>query len=116
MAAIVSLEIFSGRPDPNWSLTGKQQAEFERLIASAPVVARLLGPRDEPLGYRGFRVHIDHAGAAPSDLKIYDGWISGGQTREDSGRAIERWLLDTAGSSIPNDLAAYVRSEIDASP
>ncbi len=53
----VSMNIFSGRPNPAWRLTRQQAAEFlERLAAEAPPV-----PPDEPpvLGFRGFTVEGD---------------------------------------------------------
>jgi hypothetical protein len=116
MAAIVTLEVFSGRPDPNWPLTPLQQAEFERRVAGAPIAPMSAGVQNEPLGYRGFRVQINRPGAQPSELKVHQGWIRDGQTREDLGRALEQWLLDTGRGSIPTDLANYVGSEIQNGP
>ena len=116
MTAIVTLQVFSGRPDPNWPLTGKEEAEFERLVAGAPIAARPPNSLDEPLGYRGFRVHIDRVGASPSEFRVYHGWIMGTQIREDRGRVLERWLLNTGHGSIPSDLATYIQSEINAGP
>jgi hypothetical protein len=116
MAAIVTLEVFSGRPDPNWLLTDNDEAEFERLVASAPVAARPASSQVEPLGYRGFHVRIKHSGTRPTHVKIFDGWIKGRGTRKDPGRVLERWLLTTAHGAIPNDLTAYIQSEINVSP
>jgi hypothetical protein len=109
MAVIVTLEVFSGRPNPEWNLTPTQSAEFERRLAALP--AGIAGP-DEPLGYRGFSVR---GRAAP--VRVFRGQVmNGDQLLADPGRRLERWLLDSGRSSIDPGLAAHIDSEIAAGP
>ena len=54
MAAIATLLIYSGRPDPDWALTAE---DLERLASiAAGLTPTEGGPPEGGLGYRGFRV------------------------------------------------------------
>jgi hypothetical protein len=117
MAVLVTLEVFSGRPNPHWSLTETQQAEFDRRVAGAPVVARNAPIPAKPLGYRGLRARVDTPGAATAEIRVYKGKIGGrGELREDPGRALEQWLLDTGRTSLSASLVAHVNAEIASAP
>ncbi len=50
----VTLGIYSGRPDPTWTLTGAEAAAVERAIEALPETAGT--PPEGGLGYRGFTV------------------------------------------------------------
>jgi hypothetical protein len=116
MAVLVTLDVFSGRPDPNWSLTAVQEAELTRRLAVLPTVARR-PQQDEPLGYRGFRVQLHAKGNHASELRVFNGYIVGPRRiNVDRGRALELWLLNTGQTSISSDLAAYISGEIAAVP
>ena len=109
MAVIVTLEVFSGRPNPEWSLAPAQSAEFERRLAALGVG---VAGQDEPLGYRGFSVR---GRAAP--VRVFRGQVMNGRRAlADPGRGLERWLLDSGRGSIDPGLAAYVDSEIASGP
>jgi hypothetical protein len=116
MAAIVVLDVFSGRPNPTWRLSDQQETEFARRVASAPPATASSGVPGEPLGYHGFRVRVDGPAKQSLEFRIFRGWILDAQTRADPGRALERWLLTTAQGSIPADLAAYIGGEINTRP
>jgi hypothetical protein len=112
---IVTLDVFSGRPNPEWTLTANEEAEFIRRLASAPIKVTRAPFLEEPLGYRGFRVRTAHVGRTPTELRVYNGWITDrGQTREDVGRGMERWLLDTGLATIGPDLAKHLAIEISS--
>jgi hypothetical protein len=116
MSAVVTLEVFSGRPDPHWSLTAREEVELDRRVSNASII-RAPARHDEPLGYRGFRIHINAARGRDTDIWIYNGCIvARGQTRKDRGRYIERWLLKTGKTELPSELAAYVDGEIAGKP
>ena len=100
-AAVVRLLVYSGVPDPEWSL---DDAELEAL---AERVARSLqGPSTEPpppwlLGYRGFFVHVERpVGQLPTEFRVFRGTLithDDGQesARRDDGR-VEELLLEQA--------------------
>jgi hypothetical protein len=110
MAILVTLQVFSGRPDPSWTLSDAEAAEFSRRVADAPPATATL-PAQERLGYRGFRLEdMAHGGLS---VRVYDGAIvASSQLRSDPGRALERWLLTTGTKHIDAGLRSYVAGEI----
>jgi hypothetical protein len=109
MGVIVTLETFSGRPNPEWSLAPPQIVEFERrLDGLRPVSGGGAADQDEPLGYRGFTVRD---GDAP--VSVFRGRVTKGRKAlADPGRQFERWLLHTGVDSLAPGLTDYVNSEI----
>ncbi len=89
----VVLGIYSGRPDPAWTLTDEQAAALDRALARLP---RAVGePPSGGLGYHGFTI-IRAAGT----LVAYHGAIAapGNGPRallSDPARNVERFLLET---------------------
>jgi hypothetical protein len=106
----VTLGIYSGRPDPTWTLTGAEAAAVERAIQALPQVAGT--PPEGGLGYHGFTV------ASPGrTLTAYQGVVStgggGGPTvlRSDPGRTVERLLLELGRTHLaPAEIAEAERS------
>ena len=90
----VTLGIYSGRPDPAWTLTDEQAAALDLALAALP---RAVGePPIGGLGYHGFT--IDRARPAPSSPT--GGAVAApGEGRRaflsDPARTIERLLLET---------------------
>jgi hypothetical protein len=110
MTIVVTLDVFSGRPDPHWNLPAAQNTEFERRLAALPPAP--VAQPDTPLGYRGFTVS-----GRPEPVQVFRGRVTAGQkTLADPGRDLERWLLDTGRNSIDSSLAGYVGSEIASGP
>jgi len=94
----VSLGLYSGRPDPSWTLTDAQSAELGRLIDSLP--SAVGEPPQGGLGYHGFSIGAADAGGADRMLVAYRGAIAtlgsgSGPYRQDAARTVERYLLDT---------------------
>jgi hypothetical protein len=95
----VTLDVFSGRPNPSWSLSADEQQELVRRLQGLPSVD---GPSPEgDLGYRGFRlVSSAPKSALPSELVVTKGMVTirdNGATRHYlDANGIESWLLDQA--------------------
>jgi len=94
----VTLGIYSGRPDPVWSLTGEEAAGLEQLLATLP------DGTDTPpvggLGYHGFTIERPR-----STLIAYQGVVAppgeGPRTvKSDPTRSVERYLLEIFRSQI----------------
>jgi hypothetical protein len=110
----IELDIFSGRPNPTWSLDDEQAAEllasFKALAASASQETFFDG-----LGYRGFRI----AGLRGYDEVRVRGEIvetrqgSAWSRRYDQSRSLERFLLETSKAHIDDDLYRRIASEIE---
>lgn len=118
---IVTLSVFSGRPDPTWDLSPKQDQELRLQLAA--LAATTPGTFPETLGYRGISVQFFESNGSPHSVQIYGGRAriaSGEQVAwlADPDRALELWLLDT-GVMQNDDVAALepsIRAEILGQP
>ncbi|HKP36400.1 MAG TPA: hypothetical protein VJT71_06040, partial [Pyrinomonadaceae bacterium] len=70
----VELDVFSGRPNPRWSLTSE---EAEDLLARISRLVSYSGRRELPpaLGYRGFNVYSATTGAPRPWLHVGRGVV-----------------------------------------
>jgi len=112
----VTLDIFSGRPNPTWQLAGAAAEDLARRLRAAPAVTpaapRPVAPPD--LGYRGFVLRPEAAGEAEHETRVYGGLIAGPQGEQlDSGRQLERWLLATAGDRLDRPVFEHVLHSLD---
>jgi hypothetical protein len=93
----IELDIFSGMPNPTWTLTDAEAVTFvERLAALRRAAASHLSGN---LGYRGFIVQCT-ARADSQLIQVQTGkvHITEGSTKayaDDEDRQLERWLLST---------------------
>jgi hypothetical protein len=100
MASVV-LDIFSGRPNPSWTVP---LVEVERWLTSLPA-SRRAGADEEGLGYRGLVVTSDKQrvrvfnGAVKIGAATIDTAAIGPATLDDPGRRFETWLL-AAGEKV----------------
>jgi len=110
MPATVTLDVFSGRPNPEWTLDAAQEAQLRARLAS------LSTTRDAPLeppglGYRGLLLRLD---TGPK-FRVCAGTVAGpGTLLLDRGRALERWLLASAGARLDAGLLSYIQDELDS--
>jgi hypothetical protein len=96
---LVTLEVFSGRPNPSWTLSAEQEQELIRRLQSLPPSDR--SPAGGGLGYRGFRiVNNSRRAQVPSEVVVAEGLVT---VRDDRGtrhhtdvNGIESWLVEQA--------------------
>lgn len=104
----VELDVFSGRPNPAWTLPRAQGAELDALIGQLPAMAAPDAPFDG-LGYRGVVVRDP---ARPGWSLVAMGDVvrvasgDGSKAYSDIGASVERWLLDRAGEAVDPALLA----------
>lgn len=112
--AEVELDIFSGMPNPIWTLTDDEAESFaSRLAALSPISAA------EPvnnLGYRGFLVQLTQ-GADVQSVRIFRSVVevSRNSTKSyvrDRDRALEWWLLSTGKPHMTEDVFQLVEREM----
>jgi hypothetical protein len=94
----VTLGIYSGRPDPSWTLTDVQAAALVGQLASLPVTSGT-APQGG-LGYHGFSILLHQAAQADQTVVAYRGDVTvpgdaPGTYRADPQRAVESTLLET---------------------
>lgn len=106
----VELDIFSGRPNPVWSLSEKQVNEMDAIIETLPATTASV-PTRPGLGYRGFVV--TGLPEPARRLDVFEGFVAiagGGRTefRSDRERKLERFLLDSAGAELSDAIRRRV--------
>ncbi|MCX6952110.1 MAG: hypothetical protein NTV51_08075 [Verrucomicrobia bacterium] len=115
MSLTVTLNVFSGRPNPTWTVPEGAAAELsERLSKLTSTLNLKPAGGVSTLGYRGFSVR---SGDAQSATFIHGGAVDLGQfspTLLAKDREIEKWLLSTAGSAVPDNVKAHVKSSLKA--
>jgi len=72
---IVELDVYSGRPNPTWSLSAGQIAELLEALQELPPADKLTG--ENALGYRGFLLsNPDRMGGLAPHIRIYGGVVT----------------------------------------
>ena len=96
----IELDIFSGRPNPRWTLNAAEEAELLQRLLDRTVPTAPMTITDGKLGYRGFVVRASAATAAalaarglPTAFRVRDGL---GASIDASA---ERWLLFTGAAT-----------------
>lgn len=111
----VELDIFSGRPNPAWTLTGAESDGLaERLAALPPAAPEELHTN---LGYRGLIVTIrqpDGEATVRIQAGIAETTKSGRIVyHEDPNRALEHWLIATGKAHLPPDIQQIVQRALE---
>jgi len=115
----VTLDVFSGRPNPTWTLTNEQTFLFLNDVSQIKTTTdNLQNYPEKILGYRGFVV--DEKGDKDLTLKsfdIYNGAIKvvsndSSYFLKDKYFQLEKWLLQTAYNHIDNDTFNFVKEDI----
>lgn len=117
MSVTITLDIYSGLPNPSWELTDEQAANLvERLRASTQQSLSKLASTDGRLGYRGFRIEAVQEKGLEAKTFIHGGLadISRMHPSLVLGSDVEQWLLSTSEGAISDELIEYVASEIGA--
>lgn len=107
----VELDLFSGRPNPSWSLPPDQTEALRHMLDGLPDAAGPLPALFDGLGYRGFRV------SDPGRKAVY--FVRGGiilveergarSAKADTLRQLERALLETARPHLGPELFRLVQ-------
>jgi hypothetical protein len=124
-ATQVTLDIFSGLPDPTWTLTAEQERELRALLAGLP--ATDCRPLDLQLGYRGFVVWLAQRPELSNEyrLRTYAGQVRYGDPWSpvapasclaDSEHTVERRLLAGARPLISAELYDHLTRAIESAP
>jgi hypothetical protein len=95
MSAIVTLNIFSGRPNPRWFLDEGVAAELRDRMYRKPTLTSAAPPSLVGLGYRGLEIRFENS-AEP--IYIHGGVVgtlAGSPNLLDPGREIEKFVLNT---------------------
>jgi hypothetical protein len=109
MPATVIADVFSGLPNPQWTIAGDLLAQFQLLLANLAQFHGGVVPRPPALGYRGLIVQF----APGENLQVWNGYVVGArETWLDPDRRVERWLLETGIRAINADILKEILAEI----
>lgn len=117
MSVTVTLDIYSGLPNPSWELSDEQAAQFvEQLRSARSTTLEKPGALDGRLGYRGFFVRsVQEKGLEPLTL-VHAGLADIDRFAPSlvlPGSDVEQWLLSTGADALPEGLAAFVGEQIE---
>lgn len=105
LPAIVELDVFSGQPNPRWSLTAEESTMLDQLVAQLPTGSQQSLPNS--LGYRGFIVTV--ANTVEPLFRVHGSLViktKDGVTiyyRDDHSR-VEKWLILQGRQHLPADI------------
>jgi hypothetical protein len=113
--AQASIEVFSGRYAPKWTLTGDEVGELVGMLAELQPGGPL---PPSGLGYRGVRVRLS-GHPSVSMVRAWQGVVvqdPGGVTLTDDDRRLERWLWGSAKRHLPPDTMRAVEAHVPPEP
>lgn len=114
----VEVDAFSGRPNPHWNLSHQETQEFLELFQNLPQSGAEESVKQD-LGYRGLVLTaMKEETGGYEKLVVSNGivlasGVNKSQQFTDQGRSLERWLLQKGKGHMPDDLYAYVLSQIE---
>jgi len=109
----VELDIFSGMPNPAWTLSSDEADSLLKRVAALPQTGarELVGN----LGYRGFIVRCT-GGASAQTVRVQRGLVESEDRKTayalDEDRGLERWLLSTGKSHLSSEIFTIVEGEL----
>ena len=120
MSIEVTLNIFSGRENPRWTLPDNKEKDLMKRVekvktptlSKAPAAAGLLG-------YRGLTIRRadDHPRGALKML-VHEGIVDFGRAEENmvsNDRSLEQWLLESAPIKLAPPVKTYLKKELTKS-
>ena len=112
----VTLNVFSGRPNPSWTLSRQQAQELiHKLRSLSAKTFDQTGESPARLGYRGFTVGGIKDPKIGERLEIHDNTVDMGDLapkRVDMDHGLEQWLLRTGRDAVPSDVRSLVEKEL----
>lgn len=113
MSLTVTLNVFSGRPNPVWTVPEGGAAELTDRMGAITTTSNLKPAGVVAgLGYRGFSVSRNEESDA---MYIHSGVVDPGHaspTLIAGDREIEKWLLSTAGQAVTADVRSHVEESL----
>ena len=118
MSATITIHKYSGRPDPEYTLTPEQASRLAEFLAKERAPASLsVHPADVPrLGYRGISLTSNGVEGLPHYAIVYDGALQlekGGTLYLDTHSEVEKYLLGLAGHILSAAARERVAEQIE---
>lgn len=118
MSAVVTLDIFSGVPNPTWELSDREISQLRELIGRLQNQTLLKTPAVAgSLGYLGFRIDLNRENLDPV-ISVFKGIVDlerFAPSKFDPDREIERFLLNTGRRRLKANVVDHVEKLLHAS-
>jgi hypothetical protein len=118
MTSRITLNVFSGRPNPTWLLNDSEEDQLaDRLRSSQELTERRPSGAFGGLGYRGFSITRDAAHPqGPLSMMVHQGIVDqqSGGANVIASPGLETWLAQTGQAYIPDVVQDHLRSAIAA--
>lgn len=117
MTVIVTLDMYSGLPNPSWEIPEADAEKLAELLSRKRARSTVAAPGSTGrLGYRGLLISSPAGGVAPMRLRAFDGIVEAASLDTpnfiDDDSEIESFLLSTAGPALRTDEIDYIQAEI----
>ena len=117
MTVIVTLDMYSGLPNPSWELTDNEAKELTKMLSKNRAPSSAASPSSVGrLGYRGLIISSHNIDVVPNNMRVFDG-VMEVESLEipnyiDQDSDVETFLLGTAATSLRDDELQYIQQEI----
>ncbi|MBD1843927.1 hypothetical protein H6F89_11055 [Cyanobacteria bacterium FACHB-63] len=114
----VEVDVFSGRPNPEWTLAPQEANEFVRLFRALPRYSGEASVK-EGLGYRGLRItKPGETIEGYSEIEISNGLVVARQNSQfnqfaDRDRSLERWAFQTGKGRLDETLYQQISKQMN---
>ena len=109
----VELDVFSGQPNPIWSLNASQCEKVEKHLGQLSKATGESLPSPPILGYRGVIVHYKNNQGIKESIRFYRGVAQSEQLQlRDIDRKLEKWVLNTGQDVIDSNMWRYLPTEL----
>jgi hypothetical protein len=112
MPATVIADVFSGLPNPQWTIAGDLLVQLKLMLAQLSLAHGAV-PEPPGLGYRGLILEFSPDEGIAGPLRVFGGYVVGPHdTWIDPGHALERWLLETGIRLTNADVLKEILDEV----
>ena len=112
MSATVIADVFSGMPNPEWTIAGELLVQLKLMLEHLPAAAGAL-PEPPGLGYRGLILQFSPEEGISGPLRLFQGYVLGPEgSWLDTDRGLERWLLQTGIRILNADILSELLRQI----
>jgi len=105
MSVRVTADIFSGRPNPEWTLNESQIAQLANQLRDAFAAPPLRAHIPDGLGYRGLIVTSDDS-RVPTYVRVHRNVVTRDDATFHPAADVETFLVRTAGDALPPGLVS----------
>jgi hypothetical protein len=119
-SARVAMDVYSGRPNPEWSLSTDQVAELKKRLAALSTIAPADAKISDDLGYRAMHVELRDANGG-NEIAVSRGLVvqkigTNVKRHVDEQRKLELWLVNTGEGKLSADLLQKTTAQITSKP